>query len=237
MGCVQAGATSKSLGRGRPNLLGRKEKRTSFEDARNKPHSAEGSEEASLKKLKTRGKTEETRQNGSEEWKDPDCIALPRFMSRLYPLEDIKEKLPEAVHVDSVVAILVGKGSSTDLMKYMEQLAEFLSYIAFDSVRASTFSCGASVMARRNLHLEGWNAKVAKRSMALCLPFTGYRLFGHELEEKLHQVFKEQKYSLSFQQPQKSRSSLVGPRPGTYKWVLDILDMGYRNEFLSCQAL
>ncbi|KAJ1191158.1 hypothetical protein NDU88_000474 [Pleurodeles waltl] len=31
MGCAQAGATSKSLGFGRPNLLGRKEKRTSFE--------------------------------------------------------------------------------------------------------------------------------------------------------------------------------------------------------------
>ncbi|KAJ1213148.1 hypothetical protein NDU88_000787 [Pleurodeles waltl] len=37
-------------------------------------------------------------------WKDPDCIALPCFMSKLYSLKDMEEKLPEAVHMVSVVA-------------------------------------------------------------------------------------------------------------------------------------
>ncbi|KAJ1192782.1 hypothetical protein NDU88_002088 [Pleurodeles waltl] len=45
-----------------------------------------------------------------QKWKDPDSIALPHFMS---PLEDM-EKLPEVVHFDSVVAILVGSSSMVE---------------------------------------------------------------------------------------------------------------------------
>ncbi|KAJ1194977.1 hypothetical protein NDU88_004261 [Pleurodeles waltl] len=36
------------------------------------------------------------------EWKDPDRIGLPRFMAKLYPLEDVGEKLPDLAQVDSV---------------------------------------------------------------------------------------------------------------------------------------
>ncbi|KAJ1131397.1 hypothetical protein NDU88_009734 [Pleurodeles waltl] len=101
-------------------------------------------------------------------------------------------------------------GSYTDLLESMEQQAEFLSDIAFDSVRVSALSSGASVAARRNLYLKGWNMDAAQRYMALRLPFVGSRLFGHELEEKLHCVFKELKHSMSFWKPQKSRPSLGG---------------------------
>ncbi|KAJ1162355.1 hypothetical protein NDU88_002823 [Pleurodeles waltl] len=49
-----------------------------------------------------------------QEWKDPGCIALPRFMSKLYPLEDMDLKLPESVHVDLVVASLVCRSSMAE---------------------------------------------------------------------------------------------------------------------------
>lgn len=44
----------------------------------------------------------------NRELKDPDRIMLPRFMSKLYPLQDMCKKLPDSIPIDSFVAILVG---------------------------------------------------------------------------------------------------------------------------------
>ncbi|KAJ1213455.1 hypothetical protein NDU88_001092 [Pleurodeles waltl] len=41
------------------------------------------------------------------EWKDPNCIASSSFVGKLYPLEEIEDKLSENVHLDSFVASLV----------------------------------------------------------------------------------------------------------------------------------
>ncbi|KAJ1148663.1 hypothetical protein NDU88_001491 [Pleurodeles waltl] len=42
------------------------------------------------------------------EWRDPDKILLPRFMAKLYPLQDMTQVLPDSVPIDSFVASLVG---------------------------------------------------------------------------------------------------------------------------------
>ncbi|KAJ1098186.1 hypothetical protein NDU88_003302 [Pleurodeles waltl] len=42
------------------------------------------------------------------EWKDPDKIILPRFMAKLYPLQDMAQVLPDSVPIDSFVTSLVG---------------------------------------------------------------------------------------------------------------------------------
>ncbi|KAJ1098166.1 hypothetical protein NDU88_003282 [Pleurodeles waltl] len=49
-----------------------------------------------------------------QEWKDPDWITLPQFTAKLYPLEDMGEKLPDLVQVDSVVASLLGRSSMVE---------------------------------------------------------------------------------------------------------------------------
>ncbi|KAJ1111897.1 hypothetical protein NDU88_000169 [Pleurodeles waltl] len=49
-----------------------------------------------------------------QERKDPDHVALPRFMAKLYPLEDIGKKVPDSVQVCSVVASLVGRSSMAE---------------------------------------------------------------------------------------------------------------------------
>ncbi|KAJ1124841.1 hypothetical protein NDU88_003289 [Pleurodeles waltl] len=49
-----------------------------------------------------------------QEWKDPECIAIPWFTAKLYPLENMGEKLPDSVQVDSVVAILLGRSSMVE---------------------------------------------------------------------------------------------------------------------------
>ncbi|KAJ1154249.1 hypothetical protein NDU88_007003 [Pleurodeles waltl] len=41
-----------------------------------------------------------------QEWKDPNHITVPRFIAKLYPLEDMEEKMPDSVHADFVVASL-----------------------------------------------------------------------------------------------------------------------------------
>ncbi|KAJ1103836.1 hypothetical protein NDU88_001257 [Pleurodeles waltl] len=48
------------------------------------------------------------------EWKDPDKIIVPRFMSKLYPLERMEEALPDTAHVDPLVVSLVGRSSMSD---------------------------------------------------------------------------------------------------------------------------
>lgn len=49
-----------------------------------------------------------------QEEKDPDKIILPRFMPKLYPLENKDSMLPDNVHVDSVVASLLDCGSMAE---------------------------------------------------------------------------------------------------------------------------
>ncbi|KAJ1106395.1 hypothetical protein NDU88_003796 [Pleurodeles waltl] len=46
-----------------------------------------------------------------QELKDPDKIILARFMAKFYLLEDMDCELPDNVHMDSVVASLVGHPS------------------------------------------------------------------------------------------------------------------------------
>ncbi|KAJ1169806.1 hypothetical protein NDU88_001696 [Pleurodeles waltl] len=48
------------------------------------------------------------------EWRDPDKIILPRFMAKLYPLQDMAKVLPDLVPIDSFVASLVGRISLAD---------------------------------------------------------------------------------------------------------------------------
>mgnify|MGYP002804430413 CR=1 FL=1 len=205
------------------------------------------------------------------EWKDPEKIALPRFMAKLYPLEDMESKLPEVIHVDSVVASLVGRSSMAEenilkdpadkkvdsslkkvfsgshlalragvysaytsqslisdfkalfkavqdqsnclpLLDSIESQIELLSDISFDVVRASALVSGASIAARRNLYLRDWNTDAAQRSTALKMPFEGSRLFGRDLEEKLHKLFKERKHSFSFR-----KESSIAPKFSKWK--------------------
>ncbi|KAJ1140847.1 hypothetical protein NDU88_007185 [Pleurodeles waltl] len=191
------------------------------------------------------------------EWRDPDKIILPRFMAKLYPLQDMAQGLPDLVPIDSFVISLDGRtslaeddviqdsvvkkvdvslkksyagthlalragihrtyvaqtllsdlkalhsaldGSSdcSGLMSLIERQVEFLSDISCDVVRASTLAEGACVSARRNLVLRDWKTDAAQRASALGLPFPGNVLFGAELEEKLHERFKEKKHTSSF---------------------------------------
>ncbi|KAJ1144567.1 hypothetical protein NDU88_010865 [Pleurodeles waltl] len=66
--------------------------------------------------------------------------------------------------------------------------------ISFDVERASALAEGA----RRNLVLRDWQKDAAQRASALRLSFQGNVLFGAELEEKLHKLFKEKEHSSSF---------------------------------------
>ncbi|KAJ1081633.1 hypothetical protein NDU88_001811 [Pleurodeles waltl] len=43
------------------------------------------------------------------EWREPEHSAMPRFMAKLYPLEEMEETVPETIHMDSIVASLVGR--------------------------------------------------------------------------------------------------------------------------------
>ncbi|KAJ1207487.1 hypothetical protein NDU88_002878 [Pleurodeles waltl] len=45
------------------------------------------------------------------EWKDPNKIILPRFMAKLYPLQDMAQVLRDSVPIDSFVTSLVGRMS------------------------------------------------------------------------------------------------------------------------------
>ncbi|KAJ1185825.1 hypothetical protein NDU88_002612 [Pleurodeles waltl] len=45
------------------------------------------------------------------EWKDPEKIILPRFMAKLYPLQDMAQVLPDSVPIDSFVSSLFGRTS------------------------------------------------------------------------------------------------------------------------------
>ncbi|KAJ1151069.1 hypothetical protein NDU88_003856 [Pleurodeles waltl] len=69
-------------------------------------------------------------------------------------------------------------GSYTELLESIEQQAEFLSDIAFNSMRASTLFCGALVVANRSLYLKGWNTDTAQYYKDLRLPFTESPLLG-----------------------------------------------------------
>ncbi|KAJ1105571.1 hypothetical protein NDU88_002976 [Pleurodeles waltl] len=48
------------------------------------------------------------------EWKGLGKIMLPKFIVKLYPLEDMESEFPDNVHVDSVVARLVGHPSMAE---------------------------------------------------------------------------------------------------------------------------
>ncbi|KAJ1185042.1 hypothetical protein NDU88_001838 [Pleurodeles waltl] len=93
---------------------------------------------------------------------------------------------------------LDGSSACSGLMSHIERQVEFLSDISFDAVRASALAEGACVSARRNLVLWDWKMNTAQRAFALRLPFQANVLFGAELEEKLHKLFKEKKHSSYF---------------------------------------
>ncbi|KAJ1176763.1 hypothetical protein NDU88_002030 [Pleurodeles waltl] len=42
------------------------------------------------------------------EWRDPDKIILPRFVAKVYPLQDMAQVLPDSVTIDSSFASLIG---------------------------------------------------------------------------------------------------------------------------------
>ncbi|KAJ1140688.1 hypothetical protein NDU88_007036 [Pleurodeles waltl] len=93
---------------------------------------------------------------------------------------------------------LDGSSDCSGLMSLIERQVEFLSHISFDEVRASALAEGACVSARWNLVLRDWETDAAQHASALWLSFQGNVLFGAELEEKLHKLFKEKKHSSSF---------------------------------------
>ncbi|KAJ1176887.1 hypothetical protein NDU88_002154 [Pleurodeles waltl] len=93
---------------------------------------------------------------------------------------------------------LDGSSDCSGLMSIIERQVEFLSDISFDVVRALALAEGACVSARRNLVLRDWKTDAAQQASTLRLPFQGNVLFGAELEEKLHKLFKEKKHSFSF---------------------------------------
>ncbi|KAJ1117739.1 hypothetical protein NDU88_005936 [Pleurodeles waltl] len=94
---------------------------------------------------------------------------------------------------------LDGSSDCSELMSLIERQVEFLSDISFYVVRASALVEGACVSACRNLVLRDWKMDAAQCASALRLPFQGNVLFGAELEEKLHELFKEKKHSSSLQ--------------------------------------
>ncbi|KAJ1156996.1 hypothetical protein NDU88_009712 [Pleurodeles waltl] len=93
---------------------------------------------------------------------------------------------------------LDGSSDCSEPMSLTERQVEFLSDISFDVVRTSALAEGACLSACWNLVLRDWKTDVAQRASALRLPFQGNLLFGAELEEKLHKLFKEKKHSSSF---------------------------------------
>ncbi|KAJ1185628.1 hypothetical protein NDU88_002418 [Pleurodeles waltl] len=46
-----------------------------------------------------------------QEWGDPDTILLPRFIAKLYPLQDMAQMLPDSVPIDSFVTSSAGRMS------------------------------------------------------------------------------------------------------------------------------
>ncbi|KAJ1136448.1 hypothetical protein NDU88_002865 [Pleurodeles waltl] len=92
---------------------------------------------------------------------------------------------------------LDGSSDCSGLMSLIEHQVEILLDISFDVVWASALAEGACVFARRNLVLRDWKMDAAQWASALLLPFQGNVLFGAELEEKLHKLFKEKKHSSS----------------------------------------
>lgn len=101
----------------------------------------------------------------------------------------------------------------SSLLEHIERQVEFLSDVSFDVVRASALSSGACVAARRNLVLRDWKTDSAQKACALRLPFKGTMLFGEELEDKLHKLFKEKKHSSSFKQ---SSAVSVSSKPKSF---------------------
>ncbi|KAJ1218888.1 hypothetical protein NDU88_006459 [Pleurodeles waltl] len=93
---------------------------------------------------------------------------------------------------------LDGSSDCSELMSLIKRQVEFLLDISFDVVRASALVERACVSARRNFVLRDWKTVAAQGASALRLPFQGNVLFGAELEEKLHKLFKEKKHSSSF---------------------------------------
>ncbi|KAJ1191007.1 hypothetical protein NDU88_000324 [Pleurodeles waltl] len=93
---------------------------------------------------------------------------------------------------------LDGSSDCSGLMSFIERQVEFLTDISFDVVQASALAEGACVSACRDLVLRDRKMDAAQRASALRLPFQGNVLFGLELEEKLHKLFKEKKHSSSF---------------------------------------
>ncbi|KAJ1191986.1 hypothetical protein NDU88_001299 [Pleurodeles waltl] len=93
---------------------------------------------------------------------------------------------------------LDGSTDCSGLMSLIEHQVEFLSDISFDVVRVSALAEGACVSARWNLVLWDWKMDAAQRASELRNPFQGNVLFGAELEEKLHKLFKAKKHSSSF---------------------------------------
>ncbi|KAJ1101181.1 hypothetical protein NDU88_006253 [Pleurodeles waltl] len=86
--------------------------------------------------------------------------------------------------------VLDGSSDCSELMSLIERQVD----ISFDVVQASALAEGACVSACRNLVLRDWKTDAAQRASALRLPFQGNVLFGAELEEKLHKLFKEKKH-------------------------------------------
>ena len=69
------------------------------------------------------------------------------------------------------------------------------------TVRAFALTGGATIAARRNLVLHDWCTDSDQKASALRVPFDGVTLFGSQLEDKLHKLFKEKKHSSSLKQP------------------------------------
>ena len=86
------------------------------------------------------------------------------------------------------------------LLDSIERQVEFLSDVSFDVVRSSALAGGASVAARRNLLLRDWKTDSSQKAAAFRMPFEGSLLFGADLEEKIHKLFKEKKHSSSVKQ-------------------------------------
>ncbi|KAJ1145411.1 hypothetical protein NDU88_011698 [Pleurodeles waltl] len=103
------------------------------------------------------------------------------------------------------------------VLERIERQVAFLLDVAFDVVRVSARSGEASVAAQCNLVLCNWMTDAVQRSSALRIHFQPSVLFGAELEEKLHKLFKEKKHSSSLKslpgdrQPSKRKSPLCHP--------------------------
>ncbi|KAJ1126540.1 hypothetical protein NDU88_004947 [Pleurodeles waltl] len=100
------------------------------------------------------------------------------------------------------------------VLEHIEHQVEFLSDVSFDGVRTSVLLVGACVGTWCSLVLQDWMTDLAQRSSALRTPFQESVLFGSELEEELHRLFKAKKHSSSLRsllgdyQPSKCKSPL-----------------------------